>query len=262
MILRPLDSAPRAGDNFLPAWEVIMRSQKQRYESCWMITQPCHAALSGEIAAKLTGTQVPRLEPELVRAIALHDAGWGMPDAQAVMQSRSAGVQCPKAFLEAGVADFVAAWTQSIETARSTSPAGAYMVSRHFWRIGKHRFDTAHDTAGDRGKLQAFLEAEARRQKKLAGKQQRTVAELETLTDVLQFCDLLSLYFCCGAKENVAFPEYFGVRVKLGTEADGYRLEPALVESGATFSVAALRHPATKDTSGQQVKFTVVRSDQ
>ncbi len=252
MILRPLEPAPRTSSDFLPAWDVVMRSQKRRDEDCWMITQPSHAALAGEIAGKLTGPQAPRLEPELVRAIALHDAGWGMPDAQAVMQSRSVGGECPKSFLEAAVASFVAAWVQSIETAQSMSPAGGYLVSRHFWRIGKHRLDTASDSASDRSKLQAFLDAESQRQEKLAAKQQRTVEELERLTDVLQFCDLLSLYICCGARENAEFPQYFGVKVKLSVD-DGYRLEPALIESGSAFSVAALRHPPTKEISGREI---------
>lgn len=235
-----------------------MRTQKQPYESCWMITQPSHAALSGDIAARLTGTGVPSLEPELARAIALHDAGWGTPDAQAVMRSRSARGASPKSFLEADVAGFVAAWTQSIETARSTSPAGAYMVSRHFWRIGKHRFDTANDSAGDRGRLQAFLEAEAQREKKLAGKQQRTLEELERLTDVLQFCDLLSLYLCCGSREHVEFPQYFGMRTRLTMESDGFHLNPALIEYGAQFTVAALRHPPAKEQSGKEIAFSVL----
>jgi uncharacterized protein DUF3891 len=254
MILRPLEPAPRSSDGFLPAWDVVMRSQKQRYENCWIITQPSHAALSGEIAGKFTGPQVPRLEPELVRAIALHDAGWGMPDAQAVMRSRAGGGACPKSFIEAGIQEFVTAWTQSILTAQSTSPAGGYMVSKHFWRIGKHRQGTAGDSAADRAKLQGFLDAESQRQKKLAGKQPRSTDELEVLTDVLQLCDLLSLYVCCGARESVEFPEYFGVKVKLRAEADGYKLEPWLVESGATFAVAALRHPATKEKSGEELK--------
>ena len=55
MILCPLEPVPRSGDGFLPAWDVVMRSQKQRYESCWIITQPSHAALSGEIGAPLLG---------------------------------------------------------------------------------------------------------------------------------------------------------------------------------------------------------------
>lgn len=257
MILRPLEPASRSSDDFLPAWDVVMRSQRQRYESCWIITQPSHAALSGEIAARLTGPQVPLLEMELVRAIALHDAGWGMPDAQAVMRSRAGASKCPGSFLEAGIGEFTAAWTQSIQTAQSTSSAGGFMVSRHFWRIGQHRLETTEDGAADRAKLQGFLDAEAQRQKKLASKQERSVDELETLTDVLQLCDLLSLYICCGARENAEFPEYFGVKVKLRAEAEGYKLEPALVEAGSQFQVAALRHPATKEMSGREIGLAI-----
>lgn len=257
MILRLLEPAPRSSDKFLPAWDVVMRSQRQSLEDCWMITQPSHAALAAEIAAKLNGPQVPRLEAEQVQAIALHDAGWGMPDAQAVMRSRSVGGECPRSFLDAGVEDLVAAWTQSIQTAQSTSPAGGYMVSRHFWRIGRHRLEIEHDSASDRSRLQEFLDAEGQRQQKLAAKQQRTVEQLETLTDALQFCDLLSLYICCGARENAEFPEYFGVKVRLTVEDHDYRLEPAVVERGSMFSVAALRHPPAKEVSGEEMKVRI-----
>ncbi|HET7873607.1 MAG TPA: DUF3891 family protein [Terriglobales bacterium] len=254
MILRPLEPVSSSGGDFFPAWDVVMRTQKQRSESCWMITQPSHAALAGDIASRLSGPQVPQLEPELVRAIALHDAGWGMPDAQAVMRSRAAGGR-PQSFIEASVAEFTAAWTQSIQVAQSTSPAGGYAVSRHFWRIGKHRLDTADDVANDRSLLQRFLNTEEQRQKKLEGRQQRSVEELENLTDVLQLCDLLSLYICCGAQDNVEFPEYLGVKARLIVESDGFRFSPAVIESGAQFAVAALRHPATKEMSGEQLEI-------
>jgi uncharacterized protein DUF3891 len=254
MILRPLEPTPPSYGDFLPAWDVVMRTQKQRYESCWMITQPSHAALAGEIAAKLSGPHVPQLEPEVVRAIALHDAGWGMPDAQAVMRSRAAGGR-PHSFVEASVAEFTTAWTQSIQVAQSTSPAGGYVVSRHFWRLGKHRAEWAEDDASDRSLLQRFMDAEGQRQKKLATKQQRSAEELEKLTDVLQLCDLLSLYICCGARESVEFPEYSGMKLKLRLDAEAYKLEPALVEARSEFKVAALRHPATKEKSGEELSI-------
>jgi uncharacterized protein DUF3891 len=254
MILRPLEPAPRSSDDFLSAWDVVMRTQKQRYESCWMVTQPSHAALAGDIASRLSGPQVPRLEAEVVRAIALHDAGWGMPDAQAVMRSRTAGGR-PQSFVEASVAEFTAAWTQSIQVAELTSPAGGYVVSRHFWRLGKHRAEWAEDDASDRSLLQRFMDAEGQRQKKLASKQQRSAEELEKLTDVLQLCDLLSLYICCGAQESVELPEYFEVKLRLRVEAESYKLEPALVEAGSEFKVAALRHPATKEKSGEELSI-------
>ena len=91
MILRPLDPIPATSTDFLPAWSVVEQSQRQITNECWMITQPSHAALAGEFAARMTGVNLPNLDAPVIRAIALHDAGWGMPDAQAIMQSRSIG---------------------------------------------------------------------------------------------------------------------------------------------------------------------------
>ncbi|MGE5324084.1 MAG: DUF3891 family protein [Actinomycetota bacterium] len=260
MILCPLEPPAASGSDhgFISAWDAVEPLQRASYERCWMITQPSHAALAGEIAAKLAGAQVPRLEAELIRAIALHDAGWGMPDAQAVMRSRSVQHSPPCSFLQVSVAEFLTAWTQSIEVALSTSPAGGYMVSRHFWRLGKHRLNSSRDSAADRARLEEFLDSEAGRQKKLTSKQSRSTDELETLTDVLQFCDLMSLYLCCGSLEDVEFPEYFGVKIRATREPEGLRLSPALIPAGTRFDVAALKHPANKSESGRKVKFLIV----
>ena len=258
MILRPLEPPPASRQEWVSAWPVVERLQRQKYENCWMITQPSHAALAGDLAARLTAPQIPKLEAELVRAIALHDAGWGMPDARAVVRSRSTRAGCPKSFLDVVVAEFVEAWTQSIEIVQPVSPAGGYIVSRHFWRLGEHRLAHGDDTESDRKKLQSFLGRESARQKRLASKQARSADKLELLTDVLQFCDLLSLYICSGARDSVQFPEYFGIAARLSLVEQSYKLDPPLVASGAPFAVARLRHPATKEKSGEELKIVVV----
>src|SRR5262245_50178575 len=145
MILRPLEPMTLANDHekSVPAWPVVERLQKQKYESCWMITQPSHAALSGELAARLAGPRIPKLDGELVRAIALHDAGWGIPDAQAVTRSRLGKHGCPKSFLDAEVEEFLDAWAQSIQVAQSVGSAGGFIVSRHFQRLAEHRLTGA-----------------------------------------------------------------------------------------------------------------------
>jgi hypothetical protein len=256
MILRPLEPAPPASTEFLPAWNVIEQVQRQTFDGCWMITQPSHAALAGEFATRMTYAQTPKLDAALARAIALHDAGWGVPDSQTIMQSRSISHGCPKSFIACGVSEFVAAWEKSIDIAEAaSSPAGGYLVSRHFVRLAEHGAAQIADV--DRHKVARFLEQEAIRQKQLAAKQNHSAEELELLTDVLQFCDLLSLYVCSGAREHVAFPEYFGTKARLAIEADGYRLEPPLIEPGAEFRVAALRHPATKEVSGREITITI-----
>jgi hypothetical protein len=255
MILRPLEPPPVVYTEFLPAWSVIERMQRQSYDRCWMITQPSHAALSGDFAAKLTGAQVPKMDAALVRAIALHDAGWGVPDAQSIMQSRSVSQGCPKSFIACSVGEFVNAWEKSIDVAASAGPAGGYIVSRHFVRIAEH--GAAQIAVSDRQTVDQFLKNETVRQKQLAAKQKQSVQDLELLTDVLQFCDLLSLYVCAGAHENVEFPEYFGMKVRLTVEGERYILAPQLIEPGAKFAVAALRHPVTKEVSGQQIEIEI-----
>ena len=164
MILRPLEAmTPVKGednDEFVPAWPVVERLQRQKYESCWMITQPSHAALSGEIATRLTGSSIPGLDGEIIRDIALHDAGWGIADAQAVTRSRSAKAIAPRSVLDAEVDEFVQAWTQSVHVAQTVGPAAGIIVSRHFQRLAAHRLAGTSDSDRDRKRLQQFVEHE------------------------------------------------------------------------------------------------------
>jgi uncharacterized protein DUF3891 len=259
MILRPLEPPLAAiSQDFLPAWSIVERVQRQSYEACWMITQPSHAALAGEFAARMTAGQAPKLDAALVRAIALHDAGWGVPDAQAIMQSRSVRQGCPKSFVACSVSEFLAAWEKSIDIAAGAGPAGGYIVSRHFYRLAEQRVSHAAEKNSERDQLARFMESETRRQNRLAARQSRSAAELESLTDVLQFCDLLSLYVCAGAGGNAQFPEYFRVKARLTIAHDAYKLDPPVIEPGAKFAVAALRHPATRDSSGLALPITFV----
>lgn len=259
MILRPLEPSPAAGQEFLPAWSVVERMQRQTSQfqaGCWMITQPSHAALAGEFAGKIIAVKLPGLDAALVRGIALHDAGWGIPDAQAIMQSRSVNQGCPRSFVDCSVDEFLHAWEKSIDVAASAGPAGGYIVSRHFYRLAGQRI--AHH-AGDNTekiKLERFKDVESRRQRQLAAKQQFNPGELELLTDVLQFCDLLSLYVCSGAQESAEFPEYFGIKTRLIVKAGTYRLDPPVLQPGARFQVAALRHPALAGVSGRQIEIS------
>ena len=264
MILRPLDPAEATNrvaspeNQFASAWKIVEQVQRANYETCWMITQPSHAALAGDIAAELVLPGIPRLEADVVRAISLHDAGWGMPDAQAVMRSRARQEDVPRSFIQCTVGELVTSWTQSIDIAETTSPTGGYMVSRHFWRLAEHRLHGGQDAASARAQLKDLLDDETERQQELAARQKRTGKELEALTDVLQLCDLLSLFICCGAQNAVEFPECCGTKVRLQVEGNNYRLDPALLTGSSQFSLAALRHPATKQVSGQEIVITLI----
>ena len=258
MILRPLEPAASSTQKIVSAWEAVEHTQRESCAECWLVTQPSHAALAAELAREISSPVFPDLDPEFLKAIALHDAGWGIPDAQAIMKSRSVQQQRPESFIAMPLAIFLAAWEKSIETCQPVSPAGGYAVSRHFYRLAESRLHAVQEEKkADRQKLEAFTRNEERRQKKLAARQQRSLEELEKLTDVLQFCDLLSLYLCSGAAENVVFPEYFGVRLRITNAAGTYTLDQKIVRSGAEFAVAALRYPVAKEESSREIKIRI-----
>jgi hypothetical protein len=134
---------------------------------------------------------------------------------------------------------------------------GGYVVSRHFWRLANHWLKTNSSDSADRALIKGFVDQEGKRQSRLAEKEGNGAEQLELLTDVLQFCDLLSLYFCCGAAENVEFPEFCGVRTRVTVSQSGFHLEPALIEPGSQFRIAALRHPTIKGKSGQEIEVRI-----
>ena len=64
---------------------------------------------------------------------------------------------------------------------------------------------------------------------------------------MLQFCDLLSLYLCCGSKESVEFPQPIGPKgetVRLQLQDTAFVLSPALFAKEVELAVEALPYPA------------------
>jgi len=215
VILRSLQTnqaAPPAGPP-LPAWEVIERTQRQMLGAaeCWLITQPAHAALSAEIAAKLKPEAFGRIIDTTVRAIALHDAGWSASDANAIQASRSAGDKKGAKAAPVKILPFMAisgnesinAWTGSVDTAEKVSPLGGFMVSEHFRSIAA--MPTIHAKSPEL--MAKFVAKEESRQKKLRPKIAMADAALNRMVEGLRFCDLLSLYLCSGAQESIEFPQ-------------------------------------------------------
>jgi hypothetical protein len=66
---------------------------------------------------------------------------------------------------------------------------------------------------------------------------------LERLVDALQFCDVLSLYLCCGAAAAVKLDE---PKLEIRRNGDEYRLKPSPFRTRQQFSFSALRHPVTQ----------------
>jgi hypothetical protein len=231
MILRPGETPTQSGGGYLPAWAVIEHAQRRAGSDCWIITQPDHAKLSGELAAAISAERYPRLEADVVAGIALHDAGWAdfdTPDAPAV------------SFLDADPRQIGAAWTGSVEAAARASAVAGYLVSRHFARIAQSDLGANKPEAAPL--LAAFVAREEQRQAALLEQQRFTREELEGFTDVLQFCDLLSLYLCCGAGDNIEFPQRFSGRaVRLHNTPDALVLEPSPFASPQMFWVRGRR---------------------
>ena len=213
MVLRPIGASHPISDSRLyqPAWQAIEPTQKLVAASYWLITQPDHAALSGALAAAFVSPHFPRVDDAIARAIEVHDSGWARYPAEADLSAPPAiGPRGkPLSFLEAGPAEFLPAWEASIARAAEICAEGGYMVSRHFQSLGQWRLEARIDESQDRARLEQFVHYEAQRQERCRGLSRRSAAELDGLVALLQFCDLLSLYLCCGTVARVEFPQRF-----------------------------------------------------
>jgi hypothetical protein len=247
--LRPISLEESTGGSSaqatVPVWDAILPTQKDKDSEYWLITQPDHAGLSGDIAAALGPPLLSLLSPELVQGIAHHDDGWAPFDAQVRLTNGR-----PLSFLDFLPKDFLRAWHGSIERAEKVAPIAGAIVSGHFWRLGNSRLEWGIDNAEDRERLADFLQSEQARQRRLLGGHSRE--EFEFLTDILQFCDVLSLYLCCGASQDVEFRQRFGSEpIRLRREAARTpdqaavcRFEPSpFTGGGVDLAVTARRYP-------------------
>jgi hypothetical protein len=231
VVLHPLvPGAPHPANDYQAVWAVIERAQRQLAEKYWLVTQPDHAALAGALAANLVAPGFPRVDPLIARAIEVHDAGWAIFEPEACLTAAPGvdGRGKPLSFLEIDPPQFLRAWTASIDRAESVCPAGGYIVSRHFCALGEGRLASAIDGPENSSRLHAFVADEAQRRRRLQPQAARSPAELEALLLVLQFCDLLSLYLCCGARDAVEFPQQFvSGKVRIRRENQAFVLQPS-----------------------------------
>lgn len=241
MVLFPI-ADEKASSTPVSVWTAIEERLKQPASECWLVTQPSHAALAGDLAAALRDELFGPIDPTIARSIALHDAGWSMDDAEQIQRLRSQPKQRPSSFLDASSDSFLRAWTGSIETAAKFAPIGGYLVSRHFERLS-HRTDRKSAS-----RVEAFRKREKERQQKLKKSLNQDETVLERLVDALQFCDVLSLYLCCGSSRTVKI-EKPGITVS--RKGDEYRLDPSPFREAKQFNFSALRHPVANGKKGQ-----------
>ena len=231
MILRmPSNSckAHHSGDKFVPAWQAVDRIQRRPTEGYWLVTQPDHAHLSGRIAAAFDRQRFPWLTPALIECIGMHDDGWRRFDGEIPhpVPPRFDANGKPLTFVELLPEMSVAAWTASVANAVNLDALGGAVVSRHFLWLAHYRLEMGKDTPEDRDRLTRFVASEKNRQAEFASNDAAT--HLDEALDVLQFCDLLSLYLCSGATDNVEFPQGFGGQpVRLTCEDGRVTLSPS-----------------------------------
>jgi hypothetical protein len=231
MVLYPIDRAREESGQMLSAWDAIEHKQKQPAADWWLISQPDHAALSGTLARSIDSRDFPKLDEEAIQAITLHDDGWTTFDDSPRLSGRR-----PMSFLDVAAPDFLQAWRGSIERAENASALAGLMVSEHFCRIARARPQT-HQTLIDR-----FLQEERERQARLFRSEPRSTEEVSVLVDVLQFCDLLSLYLCCGSQASIVFPQEFRkCAIRCRREDQLCRIEPPVLGGGASLAVPARR---------------------
>ena len=246
MILHLLNSSmASAASAPVSIWEVILQKQKQTADEWWLVAQSDHAELAGDMASRISLPGFPALDEHVLRAISLHDYGWTAIDD--LDSPATDGKGSPLSFFDAPPADILRAWQGSIARAGQGAPIGGILVSEHFCRIARDSVHASRTSPAVAQVLTTFLERELDRQEELRTAQHRSQEEIQLLVDALQFCDLLSLYVCCGAGEDVQFPQKFGDQtIRLWRKGECCHLEPPLFGTGASLAVEARRFPPGK----------------
>jgi len=257
MILHsPARVAPYKGE-LTPAWEAIAHTQRAHSTQCVLVRQPDHARLSGELAESFVIPGKPAITDEIVRGISLHDEGWAEFDCGAEkLRSTPArysdeGIALnaegvPLSFQDIKPGDFLRAWRDSIHAAEAVAPIAGLIVSGHFYRLASSGISVGRYSQADKELVRQFLREEENRRERLEKPARLPSAEIEYWTDVLQFCDLLSLYLCCGAQASVVFPQRIaadGVTLELRVEGGLNVFAQSLFLDETEFTVQALTFP-------------------
>jgi hypothetical protein len=271
MVLRPegLPELPKCG--FVSAWDAVASTQKTTSAKYHLVRQPDHARLAGQIAQQISIAGAPAVDDDIVRGISLHDEGWADFDCgrerlgatHARYDENNVALNAdgkPLSFLDIKAGDFLRAWRGSIECAEAVAPIAGLIVSEHFRRIGEFGVSLSTYSDSDTQQVREFLAHEEQRQSRLRRLQGRSEKEVAYWTDVLQFCDLLSLYLCCGSEENVEFPQRIGPKgetIRLQRENGVNVLSPSPLAREAEVSLEAQSYPADLHASSTKLGWRV-----
>ena len=260
MILCPENRPQPDITGWVSAWDAVSRAQRTHARKYRLVRQPDHARLSGELAQHFSFEGMPTIRDEIVQGISLHDEGWKQFDggderlAATPSQYSPDGIPMndegkPLSFEEIKAGDFLKAWRGSIESAEAIAPIAGLIVSGHFCRLGRFGVQSGRHSQFDAELVRDFLRLEAMRRERLSERSKYSVTEIEYWTDVLQFCDLLSLYLCCGSRRNVEFPQHLtkgGETIRLRVEDGGYVSSPALLPDEIKFGSPAVEFPKSR----------------
>jgi Protein of unknown function (DUF3891) len=271
MILRPEAKPSDTNSAFVSAWEAVARAERTRVVKYYLVRQPDHARVSGEIVQHLAIAGAPKVDDDIVRGISLHDEGWsdfdnGLERLSATPATYSGENVAlseegkPLSFPEIKAGDFLRARRRSIDSAEEVAPIAALIVSGHFYRLGKFGISMGAYSEDDARSVREFLVFEERRRQRLMGMQHRSHSEVQYWTDVLQFCDLLSLYLCCGSEENVEFPQRIGPKdetIRLQVQHGAFILAPSPFAKEVELSVEARLYPAESSLASTKLTWRV-----
>jgi len=256
MILWPMAEAALSTAAAVSAWDAVSNAQRTPASRYRLVRQPDHARLSGELSQHFSFNGMPPITDEIARGISLHDEGWSDFDSgRAKLEATPALYRNdlaigadgkPLSFEDIKPGDFLRAWRGSIESAETIAPVAALIVSGHFYRLGRFGVASVRYSPGDTAMVREFLKEEEARRERLSKLAKYSAGEIDFWTDLLQFCDLLSLYLCCGSQAYVEFPqrltrskETIAFQVQDGT----YVSTPSLFARATKFSLPARDFP-------------------
>ena len=251
MILRPCVTRAPASPHIISAWDAVLSRQREDASRYGLVMQDDHARLAGELAAAFKSSWLPELNEEIVEAIAMHDCGWCELDEEQLAAVRAG--ERPRSFLDMSVPQFLAAWTKSIERVAEHTQIGGVVVSVHFSRLAEYRLNLRQDPPEGARALSQFLEGETDRRRRLVAP--CGVSPIPFFVDVLQLCDLLSLYLCCGAEAAVEFPQ-FDRRLRVRRQGEIFLCDPPFGQRPLRLTVPITCWPASREDKAE-VQFTL-----
>ncbi|HEY7391956.1 MAG TPA: DUF3891 family protein [Bryobacteraceae bacterium] len=191
MIFRRLSHEGGGATGIRPAFPIFLELQNLPQAPHAVILQPDHSRLAGEIAKRLHASVFGDLPAEVLDAIREHDFGWEMSDRNQLANMRSEPL---RPFPQLSPEETHPSWRESVRRAQESSPLKGVIISRHFCALAS-QFPPHFP----------FAEAENPRREQIERELKIPREDLDRWTAAIGFCDIVSLYLCCGAREPAEF---------------------------------------------------------